>query len=34
MPLVADIKGQQRSVLRYLFQPFTRTLDSALRESR
>ena len=34
MPLVADIKGQQRSVLRYLFQPLTRTLDSALRESR
>ncbi|MEI8251863.1 MAG: HlyD family type I secretion periplasmic adaptor subunit [Synechococcus sp. ELA057] len=34
MPLVADIKGQQRSVLRYLFQPFTRTLDSALRETR
>ena len=34
MPLVADIKGQQRSVLRYIFQPFTRTLDSALRESR
>jgi HlyD family type I secretion membrane fusion protein len=34
MPLVADIKGPQRSVLRYIFQPFTRTLDSALRESR
>ena len=34
MPLVADIKGSQRSVLRYIFQPFTRTLDSALRESR
>ena len=34
MPLVADIKGQRRSVLRYIFQPFTRTLDSALRESR
>jgi HlyD family type I secretion membrane fusion protein len=34
MPLVADIKGQQRSVLRYIFQPFTRTLDSALRETR
>jgi HlyD family type I secretion membrane fusion protein len=34
MSLVADIKGQHRSVLRYLFQPFTRTLDSALRETR
>jgi HlyD family type I secretion membrane fusion protein len=34
MPLIADIKGQQRSVLRYIFQPFTRTLDSALRETR
>jgi len=34
MPLVADIKGPQRSVLRYIFQPFTRALDSALRESR
>ena len=34
MPLVADIKGQRKSVLRYLFQPFTRTMDSALRESR
>jgi adhesin transport system membrane fusion protein len=34
MPLVADIKGPQRSVLRYIFQPFTRTLDSAFRESR
>jgi multidrug efflux pump subunit AcrA (membrane-fusion protein) len=34
MPLVADIQGQRRSVLRYLFQPFTRTMDSALRESR
>jgi len=34
MPLVADIKGPQRSVLSYIFQPFTRTLDSALRESR
>ena len=34
MPLVADIKGPQRSVLRYIFQPFARTLDSALRESR
>jgi HlyD family type I secretion membrane fusion protein len=34
MPLVADIKGPQRSVLRYIFQPFSRTLDSALRESR
>jgi HlyD family type I secretion membrane fusion protein len=33
MPLVADIKGPQRSVLSYIFQPFTRTLDSALRES-
>ena len=34
MPLVADIKGPQRSVLRYIFQPFTRTLDSALSEPR
>ena len=34
MPLVADIQGPKRSVLRYIFQPFTRTLDSALRESR
>lgn len=34
MPLVADIKGRQRSVLRYIFQPFTRTMNSALRESR
>jgi multidrug efflux pump subunit AcrA (membrane-fusion protein) len=33
MPLVADIKGPQRSVLRYILQPFTRTLDSALRET-
>ena len=33
MPLVGDIKGQQRSVLRYLFQPFTRTIGSAFRES-
>ncbi|WP_231605229.1 HlyD family type I secretion periplasmic adaptor subunit [Synechococcus sp. CBW1006] len=34
MPVVADIEGPKRSVLRYLFQPFTRTLNSALRESR
>jgi len=34
MPLVADIKGPQRSVLRYIFQPFTRTINSALKESR
>jgi membrane fusion protein, adhesin transport system len=34
MPLIADIQGPKRSVLRYLFQPFTRTLDAALRESR
>ena len=34
MPLVADIKGPQRSVLRYIFQPFTRTLDSAFSEPR
>ena len=34
MPLVADIKGRQRSLLRYIFQPFNRTLNSALRESR
>lgn len=34
MPLVADIQGPTRSVLRYIFQPFTRALDSALRETR
>ena len=34
MPLVADIQGPKRSVLRYIFQPFTRTFDSALREMR
>ncbi len=34
MPLVADIQGPKRSVLRYIFQPFTRTLDSALKETR
>ncbi|WP_322757121.1 HlyD family type I secretion periplasmic adaptor subunit [Synechococcus sp. CBW1107] len=34
MPVVADIEGPKRSVLRYLFQPFTRTLNSALRETR
>ncbi|MEB3235502.1 MAG: HlyD family type I secretion periplasmic adaptor subunit, partial [Cyanobacteriota bacterium] len=26
MPLIAEIKGPKRSVLQYLFQPFTRTL--------
>ena len=34
MPLVADIQGPKRSVLRYIFQPFTRTFDSALKETR
>lgn len=34
MPLIADIKGQSKSLLRYLLQPFTRTLDSAFEESR
>jgi HlyD family type I secretion membrane fusion protein len=34
MPLVADIQGPRRSVLQYIFQPFSRTFDSALRESR
>lgn len=34
MPVIADIKGDQRSVLRYLFQPFSRTMSNALRESR
>ncbi|MEB3264761.1 MAG: HlyD family type I secretion periplasmic adaptor subunit [Synechococcus sp.] len=34
MPVVADIEGPKRSVLRYLFQPFTRTLNSAMRETR
>ncbi|WP_259719830.1 HlyD family type I secretion periplasmic adaptor subunit [Synechococcus sp. CS-1328] len=34
MPVVADIEGPKRSVLRYIFQPFTRTLNSAMRESR
>lgn len=33
MPLIGDIKGQQRSVLRYLLQPFTRTVGSAFRET-
>jgi HlyD family type I secretion membrane fusion protein len=33
MPLVADIQGPQRSVLRYIFQPFTRTMNNAFRES-
>jgi adhesin transport system membrane fusion protein len=33
MPLIGDIKGQQRSVLRYLLQPFTRTIGSAFRET-
>jgi HlyD family type I secretion membrane fusion protein len=34
MPVIADIKGEQRSVLRYLFQPFSRTMNNALRETR
>lgn len=33
MPLVGDIKGDRRSVLRYIFQPFTRTIGSAFRET-
>lgn len=32
MPVVADIQGQRSSVLRYLFQPFVRTLGGAMRE--
>lgn len=32
MPLIADIQGQQHSLLSYILKPFTRTLDSALRE--
>lgn len=34
MPLVADIQGPRRSILRYLFQPLARTFDSALKETR
>ncbi|MCP9793060.1 HlyD family type I secretion periplasmic adaptor subunit [Vulcanococcus limneticus] len=34
MTLTADIQGPKRSVLRYLFQPLTRTMNSAFRESR
>ena len=33
MPLVGDINGEQRSLLQYLMQPFTRTMGSAFRES-
>ena len=33
MPVVADIQGLRRSVLQYLFKPFSRTLNSAMRES-
>lgn len=32
MPVVADIKGQQSNLLRYLFQPFLRTLNGSFRE--
>ena len=32
MPVVADIQGQRSNVLRYLFQPFVRTMGGALRE--
>ena len=34
MPLVADIKRPERSLLRYIFQPFTNTMNSAFTESR
>jgi hypothetical protein len=34
MTLTADIQGPKRSVLRYLFQPLTRTMNSAFREAR
>ena len=33
MPLVGDINGEQRSLLQYLMQPFTKTMGSAFRES-
>jgi len=32
MPVIADIQGQRSSVLRYLFQPFVKTLGGAMRE--
>ncbi len=32
MPIVADIKGQRSNVLQYLFHPFVRTLNGAMRE--
>ena len=34
MPLVADIKRPERSLLRYIFQPFTNTFNAAFKESR
>lgn len=34
MTVIADIQGPKRSVLRYLFQPITRTINSAFREAR
>ena len=34
MPLVADIKRPERSLLRYIFQPFTNTFNTAFQESR
>lgn len=33
MPVVADIQGPRRSVLQYLFKPFSRTMNAAMRES-
>jgi membrane fusion protein, adhesin transport system len=33
MPVIADIQGPRRSVLQYILQPFSRTMNSALRES-
>ena len=32
MPILADIKGQQSNLLRYLFQPFLRTVNNSFRE--
>lgn len=32
MPIVGDIKGEKRSLLQYLFAPFTKTINSAFRE--
>ncbi|MEI6830258.1 MAG: HlyD family type I secretion periplasmic adaptor subunit [Synechococcaceae cyanobacterium ELA445] len=34
MTLVADIQGQKRSVLRYIFQPIVHTMNSAFTEAR